>query len=114
MSRKAVDFDPAVLAALSDADQRVKRRGMSAGQRKRADRDEARSKATYDLPAWLIQAVTDLAERQQVSKSSLVAFLLARALEAYRRGDWNFDGYHEPSRSPRYRFVLRMPDVDLE
>lgn len=112
MARESVAFDPAVLAALSDGDRRSERRAMTPTQRKRAASDDARVKDTYDLPKWLKDAIADLAAEEHCSKSSVAAFLLARGLEAYRRGDWDFEGYYEHSRSPRCQYVLKTPDVE--
>ena len=111
--RHLVDMDAAVAAVLGNARQRERKRQMTPAQRKRATQDEQRSKVTYDLPAWLIEAIADLADAEQCSKSSVAAFLLVRALEAHQRGEICFEGYYESSRSPRYEFILRVPELGV-
>jgi hypothetical protein len=57
----------------------------------------------------LIQAISDLADGEHCSRSSVAAFLLAKGLEAYRREEFTFEGHYVPSRSPRYEFILDVP-----
>lgn len=112
MARKTGVIDPAVLAVMTDAAKRDRQRHMSPAKRARARADEQRSKATYDLPPWLIEAISELAEQERCSTASVAAFLLVRGLEAYRRGDFDFEGYYRVSRSPRCDFVLDVPEVE--
>jgi hypothetical protein len=110
--RQRVELDPAVMAVLGDGERRARSRAMSQGQRRRARRDEARSKATYDLPEELIAAVAARAAREDCSVSGLAGLLMAHGLAALRRGEIDVDRYLQPSRSPRFAWVVDVPDVE--
>jgi len=101
-----VGLDPAVAAALGDGERRSRRRGMTAGERRSAKRQEGRSKMTLDLPAALIEELRRLAGAEECSESSLAAALLARGLEAYARGEVGLR--KRLSRSPRFRWVVEV------
>ena len=116
-----LSIDPAVEAHMSQQPEdpvygslnKVRRaRNMTASQRKKAARDKARNKVTYDLSPELQAAVNAIAERESIPASQAAAVLMIIGLEQVRRGQFDFaDLVHRPSRSPRYDFVLELPDV---
>jgi len=110
--RREAGVDPAVLSILGDGERRSRLRTKSPGERRKARRDEERSKATYDIPDWLQGRVADLAAEERCSISSVVCFLLVRALEAYERGEIDFEGYYRAVRHLRFDFVLETPFID--
>ena len=110
--------DPAVGAALgsqptSDTvyDRLAKRRAMTPAQRKKAQRDAARSKVTYDLPKRLIESVEQMARETYGCPASHLAALLMRAgLEAVEQGRLDVYEHRRPSNSPRFEWFLRLDD----
>ena len=76
-------------------------------RRARAKRVKPRSKHTYDLPARMIEAVREIADREGVSQSDVVALALARFLEAYHAGTVELG--KRQSRSVRFTHKLLLP-----
>jgi len=111
--RRDVVFDPAVHAVVTDGQRREKMRQMSPAERRKYQKDKERSKVTYDMPPDLIDAVAEIARREGCSTSAAAAFLLTRAVQAYRRGEISFQDYKERwSRNPRFDWVLRIPPLN--
>ena len=102
--RNGVTLDPAVAAVLGDGQRRARRRGMNAGERRRAAADAARSKMTLDLTPAVMRELRATAEREQCSASSLAAGLLEVGLEALGRGEMELE--MRPSRSPRFLWIV--------
>jgi len=115
---ESMDVDPAVENALgrparqmNNIYQRLARiKGMTEAQRRKAEKDRERSKATYDLPDWLIQAVEQIAASHGVPKSNVAAHLLAAGLRDLLDGRINLNWMRKISRSPRYEGLLENPD----
>ncbi|WP_322806168.1 hypothetical protein [Thermanaerothrix sp.] len=115
---ESMDVDPAVENALgrpakqmNNIYQRLARiKGMTEAQRRKAEKDRERSKATYDLPDWLIQAVEQIAASHGVPKSNVAAHLLAAGLRDLLDGRINLNWMRKISRSPRYEGLLESPD----
>lgn len=112
--RKTAGVDPAVLAVLGDGERRGRLRGLRPGDRRRAKRDRARSKVTYDLPPRVAAAIAAIAAEEDCSASSVAAFLLHRGAAAYRAGEISFEGHFRPSRSPRFGWVVEVPEAGGE
>lgn len=108
--------DPAVEAALGKPKAtsvyarlaRVKE--MTPSQRRKAEKDRARTKETYDLPEWLIEAVEQIARKYGVPKSNVAAHLLAAGLHDLLDGKINLGWVRKISRSPRYEGLLESPE----
>ena len=114
MTRQTVTLDPAVAAILGDGDRRERERRLGRAERRKRARDRARSKATYDLPDRIIDEIKRVAERESCSASSLVGFLLAYGLNALEQGTLSLEGHFKPSRSPRFDWILEIPDALLD
>jgi hypothetical protein len=113
---ESMDIDPAVESVLgkpvrNNIYQRLARiKEMTEAQRRKAEKDRERSKATYDLPDWLIQAVEQIAVSHGVPKSNVAAHLLAAGLRDLLDGRINLNWMRKISRSPRYEGLLENPE----
>lgn len=79
----------------------------AAGQSKKAEKDAARNRRMIDLPPDLERELESMAGELGVPVSSLIAWLVDRALqvtpvEVIRAA-------REPSRSMRFEYILRPP-----
>jgi|YNPMSStandDraft_1061717.scaffolds.fasta_scaffold17534_4 hypothetical protein len=110
-----LDVDPAVTAALGRPrsndiyDRIVRARRMTPAQRRKAEKDRKRSKETYDLPAWLIGAIAEIAAAYGVPKSNVAAHLLALGLRQLLDGQVNLRWMWKASRSPLFEGLLEAP-----
>jgi len=118
------ELDAAVEAAVSgsvdpiygDLERRKRARGRSPGQRRKAERDRARNKVTYDLMPELSAVVDEIAKARSIPVSQVAHVLLVYGLKAMKRGELNFDQFSlRVSRSPRYDWTIEdlpePPDV---
>lgn len=111
-------IDPAVESALGSPEKRggsiydrmVRSKGLTPAQRRKAERDRARTKDTYDLPFWLIEAVERIARKYNVPKSNVAAHLLAAGLHDFLDGKINLLWIRKSSRSPRFEGLLEAPE----
>ena len=112
--------DEAVATALGDDDpvygrlasKRQRARNMTPGQRKRAQRDAQRVKYTYDLPEEIGQAVERYARESGIPQSQMAAVLLLHGLLAQARKQIDLRQFGKrPSRSPRYDWVVEIPEI---
>lgn len=110
-------LDPAVADLLSGMERRKEESHLPRQEREKKSRERAKilarreQRVTYDLPPQLRQRMKDLAEEQRVPASQLVTLALLRFLETYDRGEIDLSSYKEPSRSPRYDWNLRLPEL---
>ena len=102
--RRGVRLDPAVLAALGDGERRARRRGMTPGQRRKMERDEARCTATFDLAPEVLDGLRRAAAVEDCSVSSLAGALLRRGLGELEAGRLRV--VRRASRSARFGFVV--------
>jgi hypothetical protein len=109
--------DPAVDAALGSQQGglygRIERsRRMTPAQRKKAERDAARSKVTFDWPKTLIAAVNAEAERLGVPASQVAALLAMYALREAQAGRIDLLAHRRASTTPRFLCLLdlRLPE----
>ncbi len=114
-------MDPAVESALGvpakrgSIYERIARvKEMTPAQRRKAEKDRARTKETYDLPGWLIEAVERIAQKYGVPKSNVAAHLLAAGLRDVLEGKINLRWVRKISRSPRYEGLLESPEEIAE
>jgi hypothetical protein len=103
MSKRRSAIDPAVEGLVSEGDRRQRRRRLP--QDSKARKDAERTRATYDLPQELIDALSDVAEAEGMSASGAAALLLAAAVNQYQEGKWILTGFKRPSRAPLYEWV---------
>ncbi len=81
-------------------------RNMTPAQRRKAQKDKDRSKATYDLPQEMIARITSMAEEHKVPASQLAALLMYKGLLMLDDGMFNLREHMRPTRSPRFDWVL--------
>lgn len=110
--------DPAVTVAVSSPgqatvyDRLAKKRNMTPSQRKKAQRDAARSKVTYDLPEPLVRQVEALArETYHCPASHLAALLIQTGLQEIAAGRLDVYRHRKIANSPRFDFFLDLDDV---
>jgi len=108
MERQRVQVDPAVAAVLQDADRRSQRREMSQKQRKQAQRDEKRVRMTLELDPRVARMIGAIAVAEEVSPAGATNLLIVEAVQRYVEGVLEFEGQRQPSRSPRYVFMVEL------
>lgn len=113
------DLDPAVVAAIGSPetskpgtvyDHIAKARKMTPAQRKKAQRDAARPKVTYDIPDSVTAIIDTLADAFQVPKSQAMAFFFMYGVQVLLDGKINVTWALTGSRSPRFVYQLKIPD----
>jgi hypothetical protein len=106
----AMDDGGGAADAVADGEAREMVRGMTAAQRKEAQRQAARVRTTLDMPDWLKDELMRVADREQTTASSLASFLIARGLRGLRRGEVQLRKM--PSESPRFEFLIEVEEGD--
>jgi len=104
--------DPVVQAEIARQERADKQRQMTRAQRRKAKADAERTKATFDLPAELITALSETAEAESVSTSNLVAELLIRAVNDYRKGRLVLDNDKQSARSLKWDWKIELSELD--
>ncbi|MEA3406611.1 MAG: hypothetical protein U9R48_00845, partial [Chloroflexota bacterium] len=75
-------------------------------EQEKARRDAQRNRVTYDIPSSLEKTISELAEREGLSKSSTATLLLAESVRQYIAGNLTFKGHKTPIRHPLYEWVV--------
>jgi hypothetical protein len=98
----------AAQALLEEGERRQRLRQMPKAQQAKARKDAARSRATYDLPERVRDAVIFVARQEGISASAVVALLLADGLTRYREARISFahNGIKRISASPKYEYTV--------
>jgi hypothetical protein len=82
---------------------------------KKQRQDRKRTRAYYDVPAWLKSAVEQIAEEQETSASQAAMMLLSFAAKRYVERDADlidaFWRHHEPSRTLQFVWNLNVPNA---
>jgi len=78
-------------------------------QRRARARKAKRPKATYDLTLKLIDRVKEVAEREDVAQSDIVAWALTDFLERYANGGVKLSEHKRPAKSLRVTWKLELP-----
>lgn len=115
----AFEIDPAVEAALGPPrqtyyDHAAKVRQMTPSQRRKAEYDQQRSKASYDLPAEMIEIIDLFSETYSAPRGQLAAFLIATGLRSVINGESKLSWAIQPSRGIRFLNqvnISNMPSV---
>lgn len=102
-------LDPAVSDLLTSMEQRQEKRSMSKAERKEAERQRARSRMMLDVPPEIQQRITTLAISESTPVSGLVTLAIARFLRDMENG-MNLLPYKYPSRSPRFDWLIVLPE----
>jgi len=106
MSKRRDAVDPVVADLLGEAERRERIRRKPKAKQKKARRDAERNRVTYDIPPDLEEVISELAEREGLSKSSTAALLLAEGARQYASGDVTFNGNKSPARHPLYDWLV--------
>ncbi len=110
MSKKPQhSVDSAVASLITGGKQRKKRRSQTQVQREKDERDAARSRASYDLPERVKDAVRFVAEEEEIPVSTVAALFLSDALCRYREKRIVLNGgIKETNSSPRWEFNVSI------
>ncbi len=110
-----IEIDAAVQAYLARETQaevnarRKKEMKLTRAQRRKREKDAARTKATYDLPETIKERIEVIATEFGIPKSQLAAFFLDHAIREYDIGRIDLRPYLRPSRVPRFESFLILP-----
>ena len=107
LSRRSA-IDPAVADILNNAERRKRFTSLPRSERNKARKDAARHKVGLDLPPALHETLRDVANKEKISISSLVAFLVNRGLKDYQAGNVDLFPYKRISRCARFEYVLTL------
>lgn len=99
-------IDPAVADILEGAEKKKRIAAMPKSQRAKARKEAARHKVGLDLPPDLHDLLRQVANEEQVSISSLVAFLTQRGIKEYQAGKIDLFPYKRISRCARFEYIL--------
>ena len=105
-------IDPAVADILEGAERKKRLASMPKSERAKARKEAARHKVGLDLPPDLHETLRQIAGKEQVSISSLVAFLSQHGVEEYRAGKIDLDPHNRLSRCARFEYVLVLGQND--
>jgi hypothetical protein len=83
------------------------------GQKKKAKRDKARKRVYFDAPEDLLELLEKLKDREGVSKSRLVSFLIILGLQKFSEGNVQFEDYKSYPNYPGVSYTLNMPDIPI-
>ncbi len=109
-------LDPAISDLLDGMEQRQLESQLPKRLREKKARERAKiasrreQRATYDLPPQIRQHIKDLADQLSLPASQLVALAILRFLNDHEQGLIDLGDYKQPSRSPRYDWVLKIPE----
>lgn len=67
-----------------------------------------RKKVNWEVDADVATVVQQIAEALEISPAAAATRLIFDGLERYAAGEIDFEGYLQPSRSPRYRWVVEV------
>jgi len=101
-------IDPAVADILNHAEQRKRFTSLPHSERNKARKDAVRHKVGMDLPPALHETLREVANKEKISISSLVAFLADRGLKDYQAGTVDLFPYKRISRCARFEYVLML------
>lgn len=105
-------IDPAVADILEGAERKKRLTSMPKSEREKARKDAARHKVGLDLPPDLHETLRQIASEEQVSISSLVAFLANRGIKDYQAGNIDLFPHKRISRCARFEYVLMFEKTD--
>jgi hypothetical protein len=105
-------IDPAVADILAGAERKKRLASMPQSERAKARKDAARHKVGLDLPPELHETLREIAAKEQISISSLVAFFSQRGIKDYNAGKIDLFPYKRISRCARFEYVLTIDKID--
>jgi predicted transcriptional regulator len=102
--------DPFTGSGAQDIDRELEAQLGARERRKAKARKAKRPKATYDLSLALIKKIQEVASREDVSQSDIVAWALVEFLERYEAGGANLQEHKTAARSLRFACKLELPE----
>jgi hypothetical protein len=105
-------IDPAVADILAGAERKKRLASMPQSERTKARKEAARHKVGLDLPPELHETLREIAVKEQISISSLVAFFSQRGVKDYKAEKVNLFPYKRISRCARFEYVLILDKID--
>jgi hypothetical protein len=105
-------IDPAVADILAGAERKKRLASMPRSERTKARKEAARHKVGLDLPPDLHETLRQIADKERISISSLVAFLSQRGVEEYKTGKIDLFPHKRISRCARFEYVLILDKTD--
>ena len=102
--------DPFADSGAQDIDRELEAQLGARERRKAKARKAERPKATYDLSLALLEKVQEVASREDVSQSDIVAWALVAFLERYEAGGVSLDEHKNAARSLRFACKLELPE----
>lgn len=91
--------------------QMARQRSRTPGQRRKAKKDQARTRMLIDLPEELLDLIDQLVEQEGVSKSRFVSFMTILGMEKLIKDGIDLDEFKLPAKSPRFEFALQLPEI---
>jgi hypothetical protein len=101
-------IDPAVADILENAERRKRFASLPRSERNKTRKNAARHKVGLDLPPALHETLREVANKEKISISSLVAFLVNRGLNDFQSGNVDLFPYKRISRCARFEYVLML------
>jgi hypothetical protein len=115
---RTIKIDPAVANLLDEGRQRQEERSMSPSERRKLAKQRAkeskRNRKILDLPEELTDRLKQLAEKYGCPESQVAAFLLAKGFQDIDSQALDLFPHLRPSRSPRYKNNLEIPEIQEE
>lgn len=112
MIQRRDPIDESTAALLREGTVR-RRRDMTPGKRRKLQRDEGRSKATYDLPKAITKRIAQIAEQERCPQSGVVAVFLVEGIRRYEDQEIDLAQWKSPSDSPKFDHVIEISDEEL-
>jgi hypothetical protein len=106
-------IDPAVAEVVGDGRRRRKLRGMGKGQRRKVEKDAQRSRAMFDIPLELLDALDKIAQDLRTPRSQVANMLILLAMKGMEDGTLPLPESWEKrvSESMRFEFTLALPEI---
>ncbi len=104
--------DPAVADMLADMERKKRIAQLPKPLQAKARKDASRHKVGLDLPPSLHERLRAIAEKEQISVSSLVAFYLYQCPADYETTKADLGAYKRISRCARFEYVLDLSKLE--
>jgi hypothetical protein len=105
--------DPAVLALVSQGQQRQQLAHLPKNQQRKVKREREkvarRSRVMYDLPKDVIDGIAAIADQLGTTSSQVAAFALSQLLAQVNDHEIDLRTYLKPIQNPRYDHALEYP-----
>jgi hypothetical protein len=98
---------------LADMERKKRIAQLPKTQQAKVRKNAARHKVGLDLPPELHERLRSIADKEQISVSSLVAFYLYQGLADYQTGKTELGPYKRISRCARFEYVLDLTKLEI-